>query len=977
MSETLPPRANIDWYRKLAKKKLELIRAKTPSVTLAAAQRDVARAYGFPSWRKLKAAIDALKTPPIDASLVTAFAEALNRDRGDVVAIRQLLDAHPQLAHCRPWQPQWQHTAIEAAAHLCVWHRPKQQQIVRLLLERGATCDFPTVARAGLLDEVKRRLDADPSLINLPDTQGRTAIYRAACLYGAFPDAATVVNELVDRGAAIDVFTAASWLMIDRLRSMLAAEPLIAIAIDADGLTALHWVTRTDPVDSRQAAAARLLLDAGADPNAEAATESGMRPLHCAAEWASSTELAGLLIDRGADVNAASSQSPWTPLDYAIDRNRTPMRDYLRTRGAKTREELAAVDDVAIDTFLKAVHRGDLPAVTAVLDASPDFIHHTGKHPQWGGRPQALHIAIETGNAAMFDTLLARGANAGGNNALYDHWSPLMLAVHWKRDAMRESLLRRINHVSLIDALMMGDDAAALRILRSGAIMLQRPMPNDATMLHFCRTAPAAARLIELGVPIGTRDKYGRTPLDSAAAASATAAVDLLIARGANASPATFARLGNLPRLKQSLGAQSVDRATFVAAIESGKPNVVKWLISRGVDVTMPDEKNTTFLHLAAFAGNLEIVKLLVRAGADVRAEDDQYGATPANWAKYAADNLPRDSCVEVAIYLEKQMAKKWSVETLPTHRTSHKIAQWKPIMDAAFVGDAKEVAKLLDGGADPNVISSTPHRHRPLHRAIERKKTAPRGEKHLVVAKLLLDRGADPHLRATHGMHTALQLAAIDSPIFVPLLRDRFKPLDFWHAIALGDATRVAALLKRDLALASRRDANEWLPLHYAAASSMYQLGAARATAQLRITKLLLDAGADPNGTYRYGQWPISVLFYACGYHNNPALTELLIRAGANACDNESVYHASDERHAACLDVIERLTDPQALAAECTHCLRTQLQWGHTAGMPWLLAHGADPAAAGKDGRSAVDIARAAGKTKVVAILLASTKKR
>ncbi len=30
----------------------------------------------------------------------------------------------------------------------------------------------------------------------------------------------------------------------------------------------------------------------------------------------------------------------------------------------------------------------------------------------------------------MFDLLLARAANANGDNAMYDHWSPLMLAVH-------------------------------------------------------------------------------------------------------------------------------------------------------------------------------------------------------------------------------------------------------------------------------------------------------------------------------------------------------------------------------------------------------------------------------------------------------------------------------------------------------------------------------------------------------------------
>src|SRR5690349_4694999 len=89
-------------------------------------------------------------------------------------------------------------------------------------------------------------------------------------------------------------------------------------------------------------------------------------------------------------------------------------------------------------------------------------------------------------------------------------------------------------------------------------------------------------------------------------------------------------------------------------------------------------------------------------------------------------------------------------VQSLPPHRRSHKIAQWKPLMDAAFAGDVKRAGKLLDESADPNVISTTPHRYRPLHRAIERKKTAERTEAHEKVVRLLLDRGADPRLRAT-----------------------------------------------------------------------------------------------------------------------------------------------------------------------------------------------------------------------------------
>ncbi|MDB5326294.1 MAG: hypothetical protein JWM57_1863 [Phycisphaerales bacterium] len=215
-----------------------------------------------------------------------------------------------------------------------------------------------------------------------------------------------------------------------------------------------------------------------------------------------------------------------------------------------------------------------------------------------------------------------------------------------------------------------------------------------------------------------------------------------------------------------------------------------------------------------------------------------------------------------------------------------------------------------------------------------------------------------------------------------------------------------MAALLKREPALATTRDENEWLPLHYACASALFKTGPRVAEAQAKIIAALLAAGAEVNATFNFdGGWPISPLYYACGYHNNPQATEQMIRAGANPCDQESVYHASDEGHAACLEVIEKLTDPKKLAVECTRCLATQLNFGHSAGAAWLLAHGAnpnglhpqfgrsalhgaanygasdavlrlllshggDPKAKTKDGQSSIDLAKAKGKARVVKML-------
>ena len=313
-----------------------------------------------------------------------------------------------------------------------------------------------------------------------------------------------------------------------------------------------------------------------------------------------------------------------------------------------------------------------------------------------------------------------------------------------------------------------------------------------------------------------------------------------------------------------------------------------------------------------------------------------------ASWRKL------KDHVESVAAAANQQEVQSYEdpfVTSLPAHRRTHKVTQWKPLMDAAYVGDVVRARKLLDAGADPNVISTTPHRYRPLHRAIEQKKTQPRGPQHEKVVRLLLERGADPKQRATFSNLTALALSATGEMRFIPILLPRFQPLDIFHAAIVGDEKRVASLLKKDPSLAKAVDVNGKTVLHYCCASATFKSSPAASDALVRIATMLLDRGADPTAPFLFdGTWPIRPMYHCCGQHNNPALTELLLQRGVSPCDDECVYHAADEDHRACLDLIEKYTDREALATECSKCFATQLHWGHSRGAKWLLEHGADP---------------------------------
>jgi hypothetical protein len=72
----------------------------------------------------------------------------------------------------------------------------------------------------------------------------------------------------------------------------------------------------------------------------------------------------------------------------------------------------------------------------------------------------------------------------------------------------------------------------------------------------------------------------------------------------------------------------------LIEAARLGVVEDVKALVHRHPElVGQRDETGATALHYAAFRGHRDVVRVMVEAGADINAADDQFGATPAGWA--------------------------------------------------------------------------------------------------------------------------------------------------------------------------------------------------------------------------------------------------------------------------------------------------------------------------------------------------------
>jgi hypothetical protein len=287
---SLPARANLEHLRNEAKQRLRAMRATTPGARLADAQLAVARAYGFPSWRKLKTYVDAL------GDVGPRLLEAVRA--GDLDTLRAILDRHPEL--------------VDAATDLERLLRPSDAPAMRLL----------HLAIAENRIDVARLLIERGANLNVRNADGRQP------LHDCFELARDEIQQLLlDAGAEPDVSMAAALGLHERLRQILEQDPAQANDLTT-GMSPLGWTSY-----GNQAESARILIAHGAILD---------RPPFDAEAWGPVTHVANLNIARvllahGASPNCRNRHGD-TPIHAAIEsrlvRDPTAFVEFLLASGA-------------------------------------------------------------------------------------------------------------------------------------------------------------------------------------------------------------------------------------------------------------------------------------------------------------------------------------------------------------------------------------------------------------------------------------------------------------------------------------------------------------------------------------------------------------------------------------------------------------------------------------------------------------------
>ena len=329
--EPLPPRPNLEMQQKRAKELLRAARAgdaetllrirtlhpqppEPDALQLADAQLVVARGYGFESWAQLKRKIESLTQTPTEQ-----FMAAIRG--GDVARVRGLLEEHAE---------------VRAAVNAPLGDfggRPlmparKNLPMVDLLLEYGADLNLKSDWWAGPFGLLEHDITPEEAA------------------------------PLIARGARVDAVAAAHLGMVDRLRTLLDADPAAVHMRSGDGKT----------------------------------------PLHCA----STVEVATLLIDRGANVDARCVDHESTPAQYLV-RDAPDVTRLLVDRGAW------------FDIFI-AVGLRDAALVARALRDDADALDHrtwhglyVARHP---GRPNSAFTEIGAGRGDFYRWVFGHNVSA-------------------------------------------------------------------------------------------------------------------------------------------------------------------------------------------------------------------------------------------------------------------------------------------------------------------------------------------------------------------------------------------------------------------------------------------------------------------------------------------------------------------------------------------------------------------------------------
>lgn len=176
--------------------------------------------------------------------------------------------------------------------------------------------------QSGDTGKIRVLLQADPALAAAKDANGVSAL-----MFAFYYRRAEIADLLLAAKSDLDIFEATAAGKADQIPDILKADPQAARRWSPDGFTALHFAAFFNRPEI-----AKILIDHQADTAAVGKNPMKVTPLHSAAA-AHSAGIVRILLENGAPPNARQ-EGGWTPLHEAAQIGDMEMVKLLLDHGA-------------------------------------------------------------------------------------------------------------------------------------------------------------------------------------------------------------------------------------------------------------------------------------------------------------------------------------------------------------------------------------------------------------------------------------------------------------------------------------------------------------------------------------------------------------------------------------------------------------------------------------------------------------------
>jgi len=702
-----------------------------------------------------------------------------------------------------------------------------------------------------------------------------------------------------------------------------------------------------------------LLLKSGANP-LTTISEDGFSVMHSAAGFGKTKIIKTLLVHK--QLIDAKAKEGGTPFMFAVLRGNLEACEILIKAGANP----LATDEEGRNAMHFAAREGKVQIVSMLL------VHKQLLDAKDKKECTPLLLAAQKGHLEVCELLLKAGANPLSTNE--DGWSAMHKAAGNRKAAIVRLLLVHKELINakgkdggeshdgatpLMIAAINGDLEICELLLKAGADpMARNKMGFNAMHWAAGNGEIAIVQLLSAHKElIDSKSKSGHTPLTLASQQRRSAVCELLLKVGAN------------PLATDEDGRNAMHWAAAIGLTE-----IVRFLLVYKQLIDSKSKKDEIPLLLASEKGSIEVCELLLKAGANPLATDED----GLNAMHCAAKNGKREIVRMLLIYKQ-----------LISSKTS---AGFTPLMFAALSGDLEMCELLLKAEANP--LATDEDGFNAMHYAAEIGKTeivrilaahkqlidskTGAGNTPLILAsqyghleayELLLKAGANPlaanengrtamHYAAQEGKTAIVRMLAVHKQLIEAKDKEGVTPL---MCTAETGFLEVCELLFKEGANPLATNESGWNPMHYAA---YYKKTGIVQFLSAHIQ--LIDSKIKTGHT--------SLMLAAQEGHKE--VCEALLKTGANPLATEengwNAMHLAANKGKT--EIVQFLSAHKQLIDSKTKTGRTSLmlaaQEGHKEVCELLLKEGANPLATGENGWNAMHWAAYKGKTEIVQFL-------